>query len=171
MTAGENVGLGQVNFLRDETRVRRAAEKSGAHAVIQKLPQGYENMLGYYYREDEGANLSGGEWQKIALGRAFMRSPEKDEAGADRAAQVLILDEPTASLDVQSEHDIYVRFKELTRGKTTVLISHRFSTVKMADRILLLENGKIVEDGSHEELMALNGHYAELFKMQADKYL
>lgn len=171
MTAAENIGLGQVNFLRDEMRVKRAAEKSGAHAVIEKLPHGYDNMLGYYYREDEGANLSGGEWQKVALGRSFMRSPDKDEAGADRAAQILILDEPTASLDVQSEHDIYVRFKELTRGKTTLLISHRFSTVKMADRILLLEQGQIVEDGSHDELMALNGHYAKLFKMQADKYL
>lgn len=171
LTARENIGLGQVNFIDDEIRVKRAAEKSGAHAVIQKLPKGYENMLGYYYREDDGANLSGGEWQKVALGRSFMRSPDPGEAGSDRAAQILILDEPTASLDVQSEHDIYVRFKELTRGKTTVLISHRFSTVKMADRILLLDDGKIVEDGSHEELMALNGSYAELFKMQADKYL
>ena len=171
MTAGENVGLGDVNFLRDEMRVKRAAEKSGAQSVIEKLPQGYEHMLGYFFREDESANLSGGEWQKIALARAFMRSPAADEAGSERAAQVLILDEPTASLDVQSEHDIYVRFKELTQGKTTVLISHRFSTVKMADRILLLEQGKIAEDGSHEELMKLNGQYAKLFRMQADKYL
>lgn len=171
MTAMENIGLGQINFIDDENRVKSAAEKGGASAVIEKLPEGYHTMLGRYFQEDKGADLSGGEWQKIALSRAFMRSPDSNDDGSLRAAQLLILDEPTASLDVQSEHDIYQRFKNLTRGKTTILISHRFSTVKMADRILLLDKGKILEDGSHEELMALGGEYASLFKMQADKYL
>jgi ATP-binding cassette, subfamily B, bacterial len=183
LTAGENIGVGQVNFIDDEIRIKAAAQRGGAAAVIEKLPKKYETMLvkgwGGHKDKDEAHDLSGGEWQKMALSRAFMRAPQSEINAFDEkiekhlkngAAQLLVLDEPTASLDVQSEHDIYLRFQELTRGKTTVLISHRFSTVRMADRILLLEQGKIAEEGSHEELMALAGAYAGLYKLQADRY-
>jgi len=125
--------------------------------VIAKLPQGYDQMIGR--RFNGGVDLSGGEWQKIALGRAYMRE-----------AQLLILDEPTAALDARAEFEVFERFKELTQGKTAVLISHRFSTVRMADRILVVENGRVQEIGSHEELLANNGRYAELFQLQAAGY-
>lgn len=181
LTAGENIGIGDVGFISDEIRIKAAAERGGAKAVVDKLPNKYDTMLvkGYGSKDDEASDLSGGEWQKMALSRAFMRVPQAEINGFDRkvekhlkdgAAQVLVLDEPTAALDAQSEHDVYMRFQELTKGKTTVLISHRFSTVRMANHILLLGSGKIQESGTHEELMALGGSYAELYNLQADKY-
>lgn len=180
LNAGENIGVGQVNFIDDEIRVKAAAQRGGASQFIEKLPNQYETQLGYWFgNKEEVTDLSGGEWQKIGLSRLFMRAPEGEINGHDKgveahlkngAAQVLILDEPTASLDVESEHDIYLRFQELTRDKTTILISHRFSTVRMAGQILLLIDGKIREQGSHDELMAQGGEYSRLYKLQADRY-
>ena len=128
-----------------------------AAGVIRGFPEGYQQMLGR--RFDSGADLSAGQWQKIALARAYMRD-----------AQVLILDEPTASLDARSEYEVFQRFADLTRGKMAVLISHRFSTVRMADRILVLEHGSVLEQGTHQALVALGGRYAELFELQAAGY-
>ncbi|MDQ3703595.1 MAG: ABC transporter ATP-binding protein/permease, partial [Chloroflexota bacterium] len=156
LTAGENIGLGQVEALGDRERLERAARRAGAADVIASLPKGLDTRLG---REFGTRELSGGEWQKLALARAFMRD-----------CQVLVLDEPTAALDVQTEHDVYTRFHRLTRDRMTLLISHRFSTVRLADHILVLENGRIAERGSHEELVALGGRYATLFEMQAGRY-
>ncbi|HKR32674.1 MAG TPA: ATP-binding cassette domain-containing protein, partial [Terriglobales bacterium] len=138
-------------------RLRGAAQKSLAEGVIRKLTKGYEQVLGR--RFEGGVDLSGGEWQKIALARAYLRD-----------AQLLILDEPTAALDAKSEHEVFQRFAELTRGKMAVLISHRFSTVKMADRILVLENGQIAEEGAHDQLLRHGGRYAEMFELQAASY-
>ncbi|HZT98650.1 MAG TPA: ATP-binding cassette domain-containing protein, partial [Ktedonobacteraceae bacterium] len=134
-----------------------AAYKSGAHTVIERLDDGYDTMLGRWF--DEGVQLSGGEWQKIALARAFMRD-----------ARILILDEPTSSLDAQAEYEVFSHFRALTEGKTAIFISHRFSTVRLADRIFVIENGTIIENGSHRELMDLDGRYAELFNLQAEAY-
>ena len=155
--AGENVAVGQIEEAGNESQIRNAAEKSLADPVIQKLPEGYNQMLGK--RFSEGIDLSGGEWQKIALARAYMRD-----------AQIVILDEPTAALDARAEYEVFKRFSELTKGKTAVIISHRFSTVRMADRILVLKNGEKLEIGTHEELVASNGLYAELFHLQAQGY-
>jgi ATP-binding cassette subfamily B protein len=141
----------------DETRILKAVELGGAQALVQDLPQGLDTMLGKTF--EGGVDLSGGEWQKLALSRAFMR-----------AGQLLILDEPTAALDPRAEHEIYERFARLTEGKTGVLVSHRFSTVRMADRIIVLYGGAITEDGTHEELMDLGGRYAELYTLQAERY-
>jgi ATP-binding cassette, subfamily B, bacterial len=157
VSAGENIGVGNVDRAEDITAITEAATRAGADDVVAKLPEGYETTLGKWF--EGGHQLSGGEWQKIALARAFMRD-----------AQVLILDEPTAALDAQAEHDLFARIKSLTRGKMALYISHRFSTVRMADRILFLENGLLVEQGTHEELMALGGRYAELFDLQAASY-
>ena len=157
LTASENLAVGRIAAREDKTRITQAATRSLAHPVIEKLPNKYEQVLGK--RFDQGVELSGGEWQKIALGRAYMRE-----------AQLLILDEPTAALDARAEHEVFQRFAELTRGKTAVLISHRFSTVRMADRILVLHNGELVELGTHEELLARQGRYAELFYLQAEGY-
>ena len=157
MLVRENIGFGRIEALEDRERLEHAARKSLADAVIESLPKGWEQMLGR--RFEEGAELSAGQWQKIALARAYMRD-----------AQVLILDEPTASLDARAEYEVFQRFADLTRGKMAVLISHRFSTVRMADRILVLENGVILEQGSHEELVARGGRYAELFELQAAGY-
>jgi ATP-binding cassette subfamily B protein len=157
MAAGENIGVGRIDELANTERITTAAHKSLAAGVIAKLPQHYAQMLGR--RFEGGVDLSTGQWQKIALGRAYMRD-----------AQILILDEPTASLDARAEFEVYQRFLDLTRGKMAVLISHRFSTVRMADRILVIEQGRIVEEGSHDHLVALRGKYAELFELQAAGY-
>lgn len=157
LAARENVGFGQIEALADEPRILSASEHSGAHLVIAALPQGYDTQLGRWY--SKGRELSGGEWQKIALARAFMRDSE-----------VLVLDEPTASLDAENEYAVFQKFRELTQGKMAVLISHRFSTVRMADRIAVIEDGTIKEMGTHAELLALGGTYARLFSIQAEGY-
>jgi ATP-binding cassette subfamily B protein len=157
LTARENIAVGKIEAREDEPRIRSSAEKSLAAGVIERLEEGFDHMLGR--RFEGGADLSGGEWQKIALGRAYMRD-----------ARLLVLDEPTASLDARAEYEVFRRFSDLTRGKMAVLISHRFSTVRMADRILVLEGGRVTEDGSHEELVRLGGRYAELFELQAAGY-
>ncbi len=153
----ENIGVSQVESLDDDARVREAAHRSLADSVAARLDKGYDQMLGR--RFEGGVELSGGEWQKVALARAYMRD-----------AQVLILDEPTASLDARAEYEVFLRFAELTRGRMAVLISHRFSTVRMADRILVLEGGELIDQGTHEELVARGGVYAELFTLQAAGY-
>lgn len=154
---GENVGLGDVERVDDERRVAEAAAKSGADEVASGLPQRYKTMLGRWF--DHGHELSGGEWQKVALARAFMGERE-----------VLVLDEPTASLDAGAEHEIFRRFQELTADKLAILVSHRFSTVRMADRIAVLKDGRLQELGTHAELVALGGTYARLFELQAQGY-
>src|SRR6267378_1864235 len=153
----ENIGVSQVEALDDDARIREAARRSLADSVAGRVAKGYDQMLGR--RFDGGVELSGGEWQKVALGRAYMRE-----------AQVLILDEPTAALDARAEYEVFLRFAELTKGRMAVLISHRFSTVRMADRILVLKGGELVDDGTHEELVARGGLYAELFSLQAAGY-
>lgn len=157
MLASENIGVGRIENLRDELRIVNSAEKSLAAGVIDLLPNRYGQMLGR--RFEGGSDLSTGQWQKIALARAYMRE-----------AQILILDEPTASLDARAELEVYQRFVELITGKMAILISHRFSTVRMADRIFVLADGCIAEEGTHQHLLALGGRYAELFEMQAAGY-
>jgi ATP-binding cassette, subfamily B, bacterial len=157
MKAGENIGVGRLDSANDLEQIRAAANMSYAEAIIKKLPKEYEQLLGV--RFEGGVDLSGGEWQRIALARAHLRD-----------AQLLILDEPTAALDARSEREVFERFAELTKGKTTVLISHRFSTVRMADRILVLAGGKIAEQGHHDELVKGGGRYAEMFELQAAGY-
>ena len=153
----ENIAVGDIGQREDQPRIEDAALKSLADSVVKALPKGYEQMLGRRFAE--GVELSGGQWQKIALARAYMRD-----------AQLLILDEPTSALDARAEYEVFQRFSKLMEGKTAVLISHRFSTVRMADRILVIENGRRLEMGSHEELLALDGRYAELFQLQAQGY-
>jgi ATP-binding cassette subfamily B protein len=156
MSARLNIAVGRIDAAED-AGVRLAASKGLADEVIDRLPGGYEQLLGR--RFDGGVDLSGGEWQKIALARAYLRD-----------AQLLILDEPTAALDARSEREVFQRFADLTRGRMALLISHRFSTVRMADRIVVLENGRIAEEGSHSRLVALGGRYAGMFEMQAASY-
>lgn len=157
LTAGENIAIGRIEARDDRARIVEAAGRSLADDVIERLPGGYDQMIGKRFRG--GVDLSGGEWQKIAIARAYMRD-----------AQVLILDEPTAALDARSEFEVFQRFKELSEGKTAVLISHRFSSVRMADRILVLAGGEVEAMGTHEELLAQRGRYAELFELQAAGY-
>ena len=157
LTASENIAVGRIAAREDRPRIETSAQRSLADAVIASLPEGYDQTLGKRFKS--GVDLSGGQWQKVALGRAYMRD-----------AQVLILDEPTAALDARAEYEVFERFKDLTEGKTAVLISHRFSTVRMADRILVLEGGTVEEVGTHEELLANGGRYAELFELQARGY-
>ena len=157
-TASENIGLGNVPQITNREAVIGASKQAGSDELISELPAGYDTALGKWF--DAGVNLSGGEWQKVALARAFMR----DEA------RILLLDEPTSALDAQAEYDLFERLRSLTRGRTAVYISHRFSTVRRADRIIFLEHGRLVEEGTHEDLMRLNGRYARLFRMQAAAY-
>jgi ATP-binding cassette subfamily B protein len=157
MTARENIAVGRVEVSHTANEIEHAAEKSRAAGVVARLGGGYDQMLGR--RFEGGVDLSGGEWQKLALARAYLRD-----------AQLLILDEPTAALDARSELEVFERFAELTQGKMALLISHRFSTVRMADRIVVLEGGRLVEEGSHAQLIALGGRYAAMFEMQAASY-
>jgi ATP-binding cassette subfamily B protein len=157
LTARENIGFGQIDQLNNQSRIDGAAQRGGADDVITELPKGMDATLGNWFQD--GHELSGGQWQKIALSRAFMRDGE-----------VLVLDEPTAALDAEREYEIFQRFRELTEGKIAVLISHRFSTVRMADQIIVIEGGQVREQGSHAELLALGGAYARLFEMQAEGY-
>jgi ATP-binding cassette subfamily B protein len=157
LTAAENIGVGQIDAMDDRARVERAARKGMADEVIAGLPNGYDQVIGRRFKD--GVDLSGGQWQKIAIARAYMRD-----------AQVMILDEPTAALDARSEFEVFERFKELAGGKTAVLISHRFSSVRMADRILVLADGTVEASGTHAQLMAQGGRYAELFELQAAGY-
>ncbi|HMF69446.1 MAG TPA: ATP-binding cassette domain-containing protein, partial [Phyllobacterium sp.] len=157
LSASDNIAVGRIAYRDDLVRIAEAASRSQADGVIAKLPGKYEQMIGKRFKN--GVELSGGEWQKIAIARAYMRE-----------AEVLILDEPTAALDARSEFEVFRRFKELSEGKTAILISHRFSSVRMADRILVLADGKVEAAGTHEELVAQAGRYAELFELQAAGY-
>jgi len=157
MSVAQNIAVGNIDELHNRPLIEKAAEKSLANLLVQKLPNQYEQALGR--RFNNGIELSGGEWQKVALARAYMKE-----------SQLLILDEPTSALDARAEYEVFQRFAELTKGKTAVLISHRFSTVRMANRILVLDKGQLLEIGTHEALLALNGRYAELFHLQAAGY-
>jgi len=157
LPASENIGFGQIEASDQMDQIIASARKSGAHTMIENLPEGYQTMLGRWFHG--GHELSPGQWQRIALARAFMRD-----------AEILVLDEPTASLDAQTEYEIFRHFQELTEGKMAILISHRFSTVRMADRIVVIESGRIAEIGSHQELLRREGVYAQLFSMQAEGY-
>jgi len=157
VAAKENIALGDIDRLHDMEAIRAAARKSGADKCVERLDHQWDTILGKVF--DEGQELSVGEWQRIALARAFFRE-----------AQILILDEPTASLDAKQEYEIFKQFNELTRGKTTILVSHRFSSVRMADRIFVMEKGRVVESGTHEELTTLRGRYCELYSRQAEAY-
>ncbi|MCI0569610.1 MAG: ABC transporter ATP-binding protein/permease, partial [Myxococcaceae bacterium] len=156
-SAGENIGLGNVAHLGDRERIAVAAERGGALPVIQGLPQSFDTMLGGWF--EKGQELSGGQWQKLAVARAFMRD-----------AEVLLFDEPTASIDAEAEHELFVRFKRLAQDRTALIISHRFSTVRVADRICVLHKGRLEELGTHHELLARGGRYAHLFQLQAQGY-
>lgn len=156
-TARENIGFGQIDALADLARIERAAERGGADEVISELPSGYDTMLGTLW--ERGSDLSGGQWQKFALSRAFMRDGE-----------ILVLDEPTSALDAEREYEIFQRFRALTEGRIAILISHRFSTVRMADQIAVLDGGRMIEMGTHAGLVAQGGTYARLFNLQAEGY-
>lgn len=158
LRADENIAVGKIDNIGESDDIQSSAQKSLANTVIDKLPKGYEQVLGK--RFEGGVDLSGGEWQKIALARAYMGN-----------AQLMILDEPTSALDARAENEVFIRFSELIEGRTAVLISHRFSTVRMANRILFLENGELLELGSHKELLEKDGKYAALFKLQAKGYV
>jgi ATP-binding cassette subfamily B protein len=156
-SAAENIGLGELARIEDREAVEDAARKGGADSLLERLPDGWDTPLGKWF--DGGVELSGGEWQKIALGRAFMRD-----------ARILVLDEPTSALDAQAEFELFARLRKLAEGRTAIYISHRFSTVRQADRILFLEHAELVEQGTHDELMTLGGRYARLFTLQAAAY-
>lgn len=157
MTAADNIAIGRIDARDDRARIEEAARRGMADEVIRKLPAGYDQMIGRRFRD--GIDLSGGEWQKVAIARAYMRD-----------AQVLILDEPTAALDARAEFEVFERFRDLSEQRTVVLISHRFSSVRMADRILVMADGHVEASGTHKELLAQNGRYAELFELQAAGY-
>ncbi|WP_437504109.1 ABC transporter ATP-binding protein [Sorangium sp. So ce1099] len=159
LTLRENVGLGSLEHLADEPRIGRAVSEGGADEVVTAVPGGLDAQLGRWFKD--GVELSGGQWQKIALARAFMREQ----------ADILVLDEPTAALDAEAEHAVFQRFRSLSKGRTTIVISHRFPTVRMADRILVLDAGRIVEEGTHDELVARGQRYARMFALQAEGYL
>ena len=158
LLVGENIGAGDVRYFDDQERWRNAAEMGMSAALVEGLPAGYETQLGRWFKD--GQELSGGQWQKIALSRAFMRS----------TADILVLDEPTAAMDAAAEAKVFEHFRKLTGNRIAILISHRFSTVRMADQIVVIQDGRIIERGSHEELMTLDGHYAHLFSLQAAGY-
>jgi ATP-binding cassette subfamily B protein len=158
LLVGENIGAGDVRYFDDAQRWQAAANMGMAAAMVESLPAGYNTQLGKWFRN--GQELSGGQWQKIALSRAFMRT------GAD----ILVLDEPTAAMDAGAEAEIFEHFRKLTQNRIAILISHRFSTVRMANQIVVIENGRIIERGSHEQLTQLDGHYARLFSLQAAGY-
>ena len=158
LKVGENIGVGDVGRFEDEALWREAAELSTAMPFVDELPQGFDTQLGTWFKD--GRELSGGQWQKIALARAFMR----------RGADILVLDEPTAAMDARAEAEVFERFRKLAAGRMVILISHRFSTVRMADQIIVIQGGRILERGTHEELMRQNGHYANLFALQAKGY-
>jgi ATP-binding cassette subfamily B protein len=158
LKVGENIGVGDVEHFEDETRWREAAALSMAAPFVEELPEGYQTQLGKWFKD--GRELSGGQWQKIALARAFIR------AGAD----ILVLDEPTAAMDARAEAQVFEQFRDLARERMVILISHRFSTVRMADEILVIQGGRVLEQGNHESLMRLEGHYAHLFSLQARGY-
>ena len=160
LTIQQNIGVGDVGHIENEEIVQQAAIKAGIHERVIKLPRGYKSFLGRWLDSNQDAvDFSGGEWQKIALSRMFMRKTD-----------LLILDEPTASLDAEAEYELYTQFRELMRGQTSLLISHRFSTVQMADNIAVLVDGEIAEYGSHDELLLLDGTYSRLYQMQAEQY-
>lgn len=158
LPVAENIGVGNVDLVRDREAIEAAAVRGGATALIDSLPDRYDTILGKWF--EDGHQLSGGEWQRVALSRAFMRD-----------AQILILDEPTSALDAEAEYDLFARIKQLAEGRMAIFISHRFSTTRRADRILVLENAKLIEQGTHAELMLLGGRYADLFTLQAESYL
>ncbi|MEH2276579.1 MAG: ABC transporter ATP-binding protein [Nostoc sp.] len=157
-SVGENIGVGDVEHLENKTRWQTAAQKGMAQSFIEQLPQSFQTQLGRWFKE--GQELSGGQWQKIALSRAFMRSQ----------ADILVLDEPTSAIDAQAEFEIFNHFRAITQNQMVLLISHRFSTVRMADKILVIENGEVIEQGTHEDLLQLGGRYAKLFLLQAAGY-
>lgn len=157
LTAAENIGFGNVNQLSDRDEVRIAAKRAGVDKAIASLPYGYDTTLGREF--EEGEELSIGEWQKVALARAFLRQ-----------SQIIVLDEPTSALDAKAEHQVFEQFRKLTQGRTAILISHRLSSIKLADRIYVIKDGRIVESGTHNELVQLNGHYARMFEIQAQYY-
>ena len=158
-TAGENIGVGDVENLEDKARQQIAAEKGMSQPFIEQMPEGFQTQLGRWFKN--GQELSGGQWQKIALSRAFMRTK----------ADILVLDEPTAAMDAEAEFLIFDRLRTLSQNQMVILISHRFSTVRMADKIAVLAAGEVVEQGTHEELLQAGGRYAQLFKLQAAGYL
>jgi ATP-binding cassette, subfamily B, bacterial len=157
MTVRENIGFGKIEAIDDLERIERVAGEAGIEPVIQRFPQGYETVLGRHF--EGGHELSLGQWQRIAVARALLRD-----------APILILDEPTAAMDAQAEYELYQQLKKLAQGRMTILISHRFSTVRMADRIFVLENGQLIEEGTHEELLARETRYAYFFNLQAESY-
>jgi ATP-binding cassette subfamily B protein len=164
LTAKENIGLGDLERLDSPEAVQQAAADGGAEALLAELPARQDTMLGTWF--EQGVDLSGGQWQKLAVARAFMRLGSSHGTGAD----LLILDEPTAAIDAAAEAELFERVKRLTVGRSAIIISHRFSTVRIADRIAVMEQGRLIELGSHQALLERKGRYAELFELQARGY-